>query len=126
MQCKQLKSDGSKCKAKAMQNSGYCFTHNPATREAHKQATTKGGSVTKPQAELVDIGIDLKDPNNTLILLADTISRVRRVQADGSMDIKTANCIGFLTSKMLEAQRQITMEQRLTKLEELTTKGARV
>lgn len=126
MQCKQPKSDGSKCKAKAMQNSDYCFTHNPATREAHKQATSRGGSVTKPQAELVDIGIDLKDPNNTLVLLADTISRVRRVQADGSMDIKTANCIGFLTSKMLEAQRQISMEQRLTKLEELTLNGGKL
>lgn len=120
MPCKQVKKDGSQCQAKPMHGSDYCFTHNPETREAHKLATSKGGSATRPSVELADIGIDLTDPNNTLILLADTISRVRRVRDDGTMDIKTANCIGFLTSKMLEAQRQISMEQRLAQLELLT------
>jgi hypothetical protein len=117
MDCKQTKPDGSKCKAKAMTGTSYCFRHNPATEQARQQASAKGGSVSKPDSQLLTDKLDLKDPNNTLVLIADTIHRIRKVNDDGSMDIKTANAIGFLSSKLLEAQKLISLEARLAKLE---------
>lgn len=119
--CKQAKADGSHCEAKPMKGSDYCFTHNPTTKDARLEASAKGGSVTKQELQLLTDSLDLKDPNNTLILLADTIHRIRKVKDDGSMDIKTANAIGFLSSKLIEAQKLISLEARLSRLE--NTKG---
>lgn len=61
--------------------------------------------------------VDITDARTVIYILADTINRVRKVQADGSMDVKTANCIGHLASKMLEAQRVVAIEERIEKIE---------
>ena len=56
--------------------------------------------------------------------MADTINRVRRIRPDGSLDIKVANCIGFLVAKLLEAQKQLVLEERVDELvEKLTREG---
>lgn len=91
--------------------------HNPETKDSRLEASARGGSVTSKELQLLTDRLDLKDPNNTLILLADTIHRIRKVKDDGSMDIKTANAIGFLSSKLIEAQKLISLEARLERLE---------
>lgn len=126
MTCKQTMTNGELCKANAMTGSDYCFTHNPETREQVKEAGKKGGQVCHydkglVRAETIDI---LTDNKMVIYLLADTINRVRKVRPDGSIDIRTANCIGFLTSKLLEAQQVLDTDLRLDKIEKaLTTQG---
>lgn len=117
-------SNSKQCKANAMINSEFCFTHNPDTKKQVKEAGRKGGQVSYYDQGLIKADpIDILTDNKMIIyLLADTINRVRKVQRDGSLNIKTANCIGFLTSKLLEAQRELESEKRLEKIEKALTK----
>ncbi|MFA5157893.1 MAG: hypothetical protein WC451_01715 [Patescibacteria group bacterium] len=119
MTCEQVMNNGKQCKANAMHNSKFCFMHDPNTKDQVKEAGRKGGQVScykkgLIQADPIDI---LTDGKMVAYLLADTINRVRQVDPDGSLDIKAANCIGFLTSKLLEAQKQLETERRLKRIE---------
>jgi len=119
MTCEQVMSNGKQCKANAMHKSKFCFMHNPETKNLAKEAGRKGGQVScykkgLIQADPIDI---LTDSKMVAYLLADTINRVRQVGPDGSLDDKTANCIGFLTSKFLEARKSLETERRLKRIE---------
>lgn len=121
MTCKQVMSNGEQCKANAMIDSKFCFTHNQKTKEQVKEAGRKGGQVScynkgLIQADPIDI---LTDSKMVAYLLADTINRVRRVESDGSLNIKAANCIGFLTSKLLDAQKETETKTRLDNIEKV-------
>lgn len=100
MKCEFIKPDGQKCEAHAIKDSEFCYLHNPDIPEEEKrQAQTRGGQargLTISQA-LPDLPIN--EPNDAIMLIADTIKRVRA----GEIDIKTANCLGFLTDKLLKA-----------------------
>ena len=100
-----------------MTGTELCFSHNPNTAEAKRLAVTKGGATTYDRGLIPLEPIDFTDTKPILWLLADTINRVRKVKHDGTMDVKTANCIGQLTRVMLEAQREITIVERLERLE---------
>lgn len=119
MKCEQVMSNGKQCKANAMLNSKFCFTHNPETKNQVKEAGRKGWQVScynkgLIKADPIDI---LTDGKMVAYLLADTINRVRQVGPDGSLDPKTANCIGLLTSKLLSAQKGLEAERRLERIE---------
>jgi len=118
MKCKQ-ETDGKQCEAEAMKDSEFCYWHNPATETERKKASSNGGKVSYYDKGLVKVEpIDITANKTTIVyLLADTINRVRRVKPDGSLDIRVANCIGFLSSKMIEAQKEIVTAERLDALE---------
>lgn len=111
------KSNGIQCNANAMTDSKYCFAHNPETKERHLEASRKGGGVGIENDLVLLEPIDLTNPKAILYLLADVTNRTRKINPDGSMCVKTANCIGHLASKMIEAQKLISLEERLSKLE---------
>jgi len=120
MKCKGLK-DGKPCEAEAMKDSEFCYWHNPKTEQERKQASKAGGEVSYydkglVKAEPIDI---ITDRKAIIYLLADTVNRVRRISPNGSIDIKVANCIGFLSSKIIEAQKEIVTAERLDKLEKI-------
>jgi len=119
MKCKQIKTDGTQCEAEATKDSEFCFWHDPATEQERKEASSNGGRVGYDkgliQAKTIDITIDKKA---VIYLLADTINRARRIRPDGSIDVKVANCIGQLAGKMIEAQRELVVADRLDRLEE--------
>lgn len=121
MTCKHLMDNGKQCKANAMVDSKFCFTHNPKTKEQVKEAGRKGGQVSYYKKGLIKANpIDiLTDSKMIIYLLADTINRVRMVQSDGSLDPKAANCIGFLTSKLLDAQKETETKTRLDNIEKV-------
>lgn len=118
MICRGKTAGGSSCKANAMSNSKYCFTHNPATREQHRAATQKGGLFSPLKADLTVLpAMNLSTVKDIADVLADTINRVRTVNKDGSMAISTANAIGHLSGKLIEARKVADLEARLAKLE---------
>lgn len=118
MKCGFIKVNKKACRAFSLKGEEYCYLHNPGVSLVEKkEAQSRGGKAHLDEMTKLD-PIDLTDPKMILYLLADTINRVRRVRLDGSMDIKTANSIGHLASKMLEAQRVIVLGDRLTEFEE--------
>jgi len=114
MQCKEIKTDGTQCNANAMSDSDYCYTHNPAISDEEKrEAKQRGG-----QARALTIAnplpvITIKEPDDAVLLVVDTISRVRA----GELDIRTANCLGFLTDKLLKAFEVAKLNDRVEIIE---------
>ena len=83
-----------------MSDSDYCYLHNPEISQEDKLlAQTKGGEARAVEIKTALPEIPLNTPNATITLMADTISKVRA----GEMDIRVANCLGFLTDKLLKA-----------------------
>lgn len=115
MKCLETKDDGQQCNANAMAGSDYCYYHNPdITDEEKKDAQTRGGkarglTIANPLPEMV-----VAEPNDAILLLADTINRVRT----GELDIKTANCLGFLTDKLLRAYEVAKLNDKLNFIEQ--------
>jgi hypothetical protein len=83
-----------------MTDSDYCYLHNPEIpEESKRQAQAKGGEARSLTLEKPLPDLPLETPSDAITLVADTIKRVRA----GELDIKTANCIGFLSDKLLKA-----------------------
>ncbi|MFA5839976.1 MAG: hypothetical protein WC890_04895 [Candidatus Margulisiibacteriota bacterium] len=100
MQCKQIKTDNIQCNAKAMQNSDYCYLHNPEIPEEEKrQAQARGGENRPHRIDKPLSIIEINEPKDVVVLLADTINSVRQ----GEMDVKLANCLGVLSGQMIRA-----------------------
>lgn len=117
MKCRGKKSNGSNCRANAMGASGFCFVHNPKTRHQHQEAARKGGSNANKAQSLLLPAIKLAGGDTVLAVLEDTINRVRKINDDGSMDVATANSVGHLCGKLLEAYKVVDIEKRLTAIE---------
>jgi len=117
MRCTYIKPDGERCNANAMSGTNYCFTHNPDINDQEReQARTRGGqaralTLAKPLPLLA-----INEPEDAVRLVIDTISRVRA----GELDIKTANCIGFLTDKLLKAFELSRLKDRIELVERVT------
>ena len=114
MKCEFIKPDGTKCEAHAIKDSEFCYFHNPDISDEEKREAQSNGGKTKaltlkePLPELV-----LAEPADAVLLIADTISRVRA----GTLDIRTANCLGFLSDKLLKAFETSRLNDRLEVIE---------
>ncbi len=119
MKCIFIKTNGEQCNSNAMTGSSFCFHHNPdITDEEKKETQAKGGraralTLTNPLPN-----IEIAEPNDALLLIADTIKRVRA----GELDIKTANCLGFLTDKLLKSFELIKLTEEIEKIETIIYK----
>jgi hypothetical protein len=100
MKCEFIKTDGTQCEAHAIKDSEFCYFHNPDISDEEKREAQSNGGKTKalrinePLPEII-----LAKPDDAILLIADTIRRVRA----GELDIRTANCLGFLSDKLLKA-----------------------
>ena len=122
MKCEFIKTDGVKCEAYAVKGSEFCYFHNPDISDEEKREAQSNGGKTKaltlkePLPELV-----LAEPADTVLLIADTISRVRA----GKLDIRTANCLGFLSDKLLKAFEVSQLNSRVEIIERVIQKKTR-
>ncbi|MBI3590136.1 MAG: hypothetical protein HY094_02005 [Candidatus Melainabacteria bacterium] len=97
-----------------MSDSKYCYLHNPDISEEEKlNAQIKGGKgntikITEP---LEPVAVEKVE--DIVKLLADTINRVR----SGEMEIKVANCIGYLSGHLTKALEIAELEKRIEVVE---------
>ncbi len=118
MKCEFIKPDGQKCEAYAIKDSEFCYFHNPDISDEEKKiAQTNGGAnraltLKEPLPEL-----PIASQDDAVLLVADTINRVRA----GKLDIRTANCLGFLADKLLKALEASQTNDKLEKIERLLT-----
>lgn len=115
--CNFTKPDGNTCQANALKESKFCFSHDPNMRERKMAAVRKGGSSPrKAYNPLPEVRIEsVKD---VVTLLSVTISEVR----EGSVELRVANCIGYLSGHLIKAFEISNLESRLEKLEEIIKK----
>lgn len=114
MKCNHTKESGETCEAYAVKGSDFCYFHNPDISDEDKREAQSNGGKTKaltlkePLPELA-----LSKPSDAVLLIADTISRVRA----GTLDIRTANCLGFLSDKLLKAFEVSQLNERVEVIE---------
>lgn len=119
MLCKASTVAGSPCRARPMQGSDYCYLHDPAVSEDEKRdARSRGGkenqiTVISPQPPL-----KLKSAKDAIVLLEETINGVR----SGKLDVKIANCLGFLTDKLLKAYEVAELSDKVEVMERFLEK----
>jgi len=114
MQCKHLKPDGTQCNAYAMSGADYCYTHNPdISDEEKREAKQRGGKARALTIANPLPALPITEPNDAVLLIVDTINRVRA----GELDVKTANCLGFLTDKLLKAFEVSKLNDRVEIIE---------
>lgn len=114
MRCKFIKPDGQNCEAHAIKDSEFCYFHNPDISDEEKREAQSNGGKTKAltlKEPLPDLPI--AKPEDAVLLVADTIKRVRA----GTLDIRTANCLGFLSDKLLKAFETSRLNDRLEVIE---------
>ncbi len=112
MQCKFIKQDNDQCQANAMQDNELCFTHNPEVSEAKHQAVIKGGSSPKKNYNPL-LPVEIKDAKSVVNLLAITVNEVRQ----GEIDLRVANCIGYLAGHLIKALEVSEIESRMETIE---------
>lgn len=119
MLCQANTVAGSPCQARPMQGSNYCYLHDPSVSEDEKRdARSRGGkenqiTVISPQPPL-----KLKSAKDAVILLEETINGVR----SGELDVKIANCLGFLTDKFLKAYELAELSDKVEIMERFLEK----
>jgi hypothetical protein len=98
-----------------MSGSEFCYLHNPDIPADEKKASqTRGGAnralmtVSAPLPPMI-----LRQPNDAIELIEDTINRVRA----GELDIKIANCLGVLAGHLIKA---FEVSKLNDKVEEIT------
>lgn len=112
--CNFIKSNGEECKANAMRDSELCFTHNPDMEAEKTLAVSRGGSAPR-RAHKPLIKVKVENTKDVVNLLSTTISEVRA----GSVELRVANCIGYLSGHLIKAFEISNLEDRLEKLEEI-------
>lgn len=116
MKCKFIKDNETLCNASSMENSSYCYLHNPDIPEEDKlNAQSRGGKANKIKIIEPLSSIKLTTSNEVVLLLEDTINRVR----SGEMDLKVANCIGYLSGHLIKAFEVTQLHQRIELIEKV-------
>jgi Family of unknown function (DUF5763) len=114
--CRAQKADGSRCKAAALPDTGFCFFHDPSRAEERRAAQSFGGSQNRMKTLAAsEADIRVADCRDVVTLLSLTINQVRR----GELDPRVANAVGYLANVLIKAVEQGEMESRLAELEGL-------
>ena len=112
MQCQFIKLNNDQCEANPMKDSEFCFTHNPETKEAKRLAAIKGGKSPKKNYDPLT-PVEISDNKSVVNLLATTINEVRQ----GEIDLRVANCIGYLAGHLIKALEVSEIESRIETIE---------
>lgn len=120
MQCRFKKNDGSQCEAQAIKGGNLCFSHDPLKADEKHEAVVKGGLSSKKNT--LDLpSVKVKTVADVVNLLEDTVNRVR----SGEMEIKVANCFGFLSGHLIKAIELSNLEKRIQFIEETLLENKR-
>ncbi|MCK9436667.1 MAG: hypothetical protein M0Q12_05605 [Synergistaceae bacterium] len=104
-----------------MKKSKFCFSHNPSTRKQKKAAVIKGGKMSKKNRTSLP-PIALNQPKDIVALLSTTINETR----GGAIELRVANCIGYLSGHLIKAIEISDLETRLLKIEGVLNKDKNV
>lgn len=108
-------NSGRPCGSQAMVGSDKCWFHNPDVTEVERKSARSSGG--RNRAKKIDSPRSLlaePTPIAALRMLATVINEVR----SGSLDIRIANCLGFLSGHLLRAFEVAEFDTRITALEE--------
>lgn len=105
------------CQAEARRDSDYCFFHDPESKQARRQAQSRGGSKKPTLRPLSPPPSDfsLAGPKDILKFVEYTANRI----IHGELDPKTAYALGYLADCALRAYNGGPLAERLDRIEQL-------
>ena len=113
--CSGIKADGGRCKAQAIADSQWCFSHHPGYEEQRRRRASRGGKRGgrgRPQADLAEI----KDRIRSMI---DDVRNGTMDRADAAVCAQLYNSLLRAVSVELKVREQLELEQRVEELEHL-------
>jgi hypothetical protein len=114
--CEHKKSNGERCRAKALTNDRFCFFHSPTKNQERRQARQAGGVSRSQKRAVLPPDTEtrrLQNPTDVCDLLGDTINQVRC----GLMDSRIATTVGYLAGTLLRGMEHGHLDDRLTRIE---------
>lgn len=111
-QCSSIKPDGSRCLAWSMNESEFCFTHNPKTKKQKRSAVIKGGRGNKKEIYNLE-PIEVKSQKDTPKLILKIMNELRL----GLIDVRVANCLFYGSNQLIKALEISDLEQKVEKLD---------
>jgi hypothetical protein len=117
-QCKYIKPTGHQCRAFAIDNSRFCFSHcpTPEIREAKHKAVINGGkSENYKTLKLDSKPVVIQNAKDVISFLNTVINELR----NGQIPPKIASCNGFLINQLLRAIEINNLEQKVEILEKV-------
>src|SRR5579859_1271155 len=114
--CSYTRANGESCRARALNGKDRCFFHDLERADQRTAARRAGGLATRgPVLPESTPDLRLQTAQDVLVLVADTINRVRT----GELDPRVGNCVGYLSGIFLKAVEAGFTEERLRVLEKL-------
>lgn len=102
-----------------MQGSEFCYLHNPeVSQEEKRDARSRGGKENQIILRAPLPPLKLGNAKDVIVLLEDTINGVR----SGELDVRIANCLGFLTDKLLKAYEVAELNDKVDAMERFLEK----
>lgn len=97
-------------------DNGYCYLHNPDIPEEEKKlARVRGGENNAVLiGELMDES-KVRTNQDVVELMEGVINNVKR----GVLDVRVANTLGYLAGVSQRAIKEVEVEERLRRIEEL-------
>jgi hypothetical protein len=114
--CEHKKPNGQRCRAFALSNERFCFSHSPSKTRERQQARSAGGVLRSQKMAVLPPDTEatrLQSPTDVCGLLAETINQVRC----GLMDSRIATTVGYLAGTLLRGLEHGQLDDRLTKIE---------
>jgi len=112
--CEFRKRDGTRCRARKLRGSRWCWFHDPAKADRRSAAQRAGGQHGRSAVLPADTPLrQVRSAGDVIELVGETINQVRT----GTLDPKVGNCVGYLAAVTLKAVQQGDVEQRLAALE---------
>jgi hypothetical protein len=114
--CEHKKPNGQRCRAFALSNERFCFSHSPAKTRERQQARSAGGVSRSQKMAVLPPDTDarrLQSPTDVCDLLGATINQVRC----GAIDPRIATTVGYLAGTLLRGLEHGQLDDRLTRIE---------
>ncbi|MBT5017093.1 hypothetical protein HN709_03875 [Candidatus Peregrinibacteria bacterium] len=112
MQCNFKDDNGKQCRAHSIKGQECCFFHH-SEKKKRQEAQSRGGQAKTIVVKEPLPPMTLKETQDVILLLEDTINRVR----SGELDAKIGNCIGVLSGQLIKAIEVSSIANRVEIIE---------
>jgi hypothetical protein len=118
-QCKYIKPNGQRCKAKVLPGKKHCVFHAPDMSKNRQEGRSRGGQERCRIIPFATLGADAPDHDlTTLQDVAGFLGKVINRVCKGTLDYRLGNCVGQLCGTLIKALEGSVMEARLADLEQ--------
>lgn len=113
MTCQFIKENGETCKARTISGSGFCFFHNPESKQNHLVAVRTGGLNSKKN-DVIMPKRAIRKSQDVISVIEETLNLLRA----GEIHPNYSNSIFIGCNTLLKALEQTDIYNRLKDLEQ--------